>query len=83
MTFNYLNDTGHFSDVENRNWTKILETVPNLDNFVGEPPHMEVQPPHAVADSNLNLHLDFPIFLFIFIYLLFHCFYLILICVSF
>jgi hypothetical protein len=44
---------------------------------------MEAQPPHAVTDSNLNLYLDFPIFLFIFIYLLFHCFYLILIGIQF
>jgi hypothetical protein len=29
--------------------TKILETVPNPDKFVGESPHLEAQPPLAVA----------------------------------
>jgi hypothetical protein len=47
--FQLFNDIGHFSDVENRACTKILETVPNPDTFVGEPPHTAGEPPLAVA----------------------------------
>jgi hypothetical protein len=35
--------------VETRACTKILETIPNPDTFVGEPPHTARQPPQAVA----------------------------------
>jgi hypothetical protein len=60
VTFRYWNDTGHFSDVETRACTKILETVPNPENYFGEPPHTEAQPPHAVTEPNWNLHFIFP-----------------------
>jgi cellulose synthase/poly-beta-1,6-N-acetylglucosamine synthase-like glycosyltransferase len=43
-----------------------------LTNFVGEPPHIEAQPPHAVAEPNSNLHFIFlylSIYFYIFIYL--------------
>jgi hypothetical protein len=46
--------------VETRACTKILETVPNPDTFVGEPPHTAAQPPHAVEEPNSNLHFIFP-----------------------
>jgi hypothetical protein len=49
VTFRYLNDTGHFSDVDFKASTKILETIPNPGNFAGKPPHTAAQPPSAVA----------------------------------
>jgi hypothetical protein len=39
---------------------KILETVPNPDKFVGEPPQLAAQPPLAVAKINFNFHFIFP-----------------------
>jgi hypothetical protein len=41
--------------VETRACTKILETVPNPDNFIGEPPQLAAQPPLAVVKRNSKL----------------------------
>jgi hypothetical protein len=46
--------------VETRAYTKILETVPNPDKFVGEPPPMAAQSPLAVVQNNSNFHSIFP-----------------------
>ena len=37
----FSDDTGHYSEVDYRQCTKILETVPNSGNFAGEPPLTE------------------------------------------
>ena len=66
-------------------WNKILyEDFGNRSEsrqFVGEPPHMAAQPPHAVAKHNSNLHFIFPcLCLYLFLYL---CLYFIFIFIFF
>ena len=64
VTFQWWNDTGHFSDVETRACTKILETVPNPNTIVSESPHTIAQLPQTVAKYISNHHLIFPLKLF-------------------
>jgi hypothetical protein len=74
VTLSRQNDTGHYLDVDYRHCTKNLETVPNPDNFIGEPPHIEAQPSHAVIIYISNHHLFFPLKLFInYFYLFIYC----------
>jgi hypothetical protein len=49
VTFSGQDNTGYLFGSGFQNRTKISETVPNPDKFIGEPPQWAAQPPHAVA----------------------------------
>jgi hypothetical protein len=52
-------------------------------NFVGEPPQTEAQPPHAVAELNLNPHFIFPyLFMYFYISIYFYYYYLFIIFIA-
>ena len=61
-------DTGYyFSEVDLKTVRRFRNNISNPDKFVGEPPHLEAQPPFAVANIISIFHL---------ISLFNYCFYL-------
>jgi hypothetical protein len=50
VTFSCQNDTGHYLEIGLHNSVRrFRKTFSNPDKFVGEPPHLEAQPPLTVA----------------------------------